>query len=1288
MRSFLLPIFSSIALIAFVPMETMAQQTFNQVAGSGGDQSNIGGAKDGGCSFADYDRDGDLDLLVNTNQNAFATRSYLLRNDNGIYIDVTTAVASGLKSSLTERSASWGDCNNDGYPDILVNSNGRVKILRNDGGTVFTTIFDITSMTDGMNTEGAGWLDYDNDGDLDFFVECHNFGIDLFNNNGATPTPTFTQVTINGVGAPGTGAGGLGLPEGGASTGDYACSTDLNADGYVDIIARRENSGTNNGLDQNPYDIFFNQGNGTFAPLTTFNEAADNGNKGGIASADFDNDGDFDLLWTSASSDGNRAVLYQQNGLNSGTFTLVPNPFRLDNNSVETSTDFDGCAVGDIDNDGDLDVFMTQNSGTSKLFLNQTSGAGSFSFRQPGPTWISGAAINYGINITGDGEGCVFVDFDNDGDLDLYVIKNGATNHALRNNYIGSAAEIAATFQNSYLRVIPEIDQGGGVYSPAVNATVRLLDCDGNSIGGIREVSGGDGHGTQQSPWLHFGLKFGPDISYLIEVQFTRDGMTPQIVRKAVVPSLLGTSVNSSTLDQEQTIVIRNTDSSDEYLCVDTDNDGVFDYLDLDDDNDGLLDSEEIDCSSSFISSNSGGYALNTDFSGASPLSGMFAYNGNEVDFSYTLQGTATWASGIRVENNGALAPDGDYINVQPRNTDLLVGDVAIYTLDFLEPVTDLEFKWAGLDNGDMTRFEAFYLGNEVTITQSNITNLNIPAANLSFYDNNTIESINGAGNAPDNAVQFSSSRPIDRIVLTAGKNSTSSNTVTMQLYEMRYCILTDTDGDGIVDSEDTDSDNDGCNDVIEAGFTDADDDGEMDGTGYNADGTVSGSDGYTGTDPRVTDFSLVALSCDTDSDGINPLVDLDDDNDGISDIQEQDCTTPTPTGLGTPTIIQGGLAVDRIYTDFSGYWVSGTPVSPILPNLSHNLLAFRAGGVTYTTGVSDDNVLDTDGDGYFDQIDTDGNGTGDVAAIGSRWQAFYPSTTISNKTTLEASLNDGNATNALGLTIIGDASVDPLNPLLTNGVRGLDLGTGVANVGGSWFYNVSALDASSVGDGIPDLLLTQVADPGGVNHTVTFFDNSGSVVGNAVQVSAVSGPLQQFIARYRLDVYNANGSSNSANTSRDIRMAALELSEFGINAGNIGDIDIMRLTLTANADVAFVAYNTTSFAGLCADIDSDMDGVPDSRDLDSDNDGIFDVIEGGCSSLDTNGDGRIDSSDTGYSDLDVDGMDDDSALISPTDSDGDGIIDAIELDSDNDGCFDVIEAGYTDQDGDGLLGE
>lgn len=107
---------------------------------------------------------------------------------------------------------------------------------------------------------------------------------------------------------------------------------------------------------------------------------------------------------------------------------------------------------------------------------------------------------------------------------------------------------------------------------------------------------------------------------------------------------------------------------------------------------------------------------------------------------------------------------------------------------------------------------------------------------------------------------------------------------------------------------------------------------------------------------------------------------------------------------------------------------------------------------------------------------------------------------------------------------------------------------------------------------------------------------------------------------------------------------------------------------------------------------DTDADNVPNHFDLDSDNDGIFDLIESGSGVTDADLNGVIDGVPA---DFGANGLYDtletvpDSGVLNYViaDTDSDGNIDAHELDSDNDGCFDVIEAGYSDPDGNGLLG-
>jgi gliding motility-associated-like protein len=114
-------------------------------------------------------------------------------------------------------------------------------------------------------------------------------------------------------------------------------------------------------------------------------------------------------------------------------------------------------------------------------------------------------------------------------------------------------------------------------------------------------------------------------------------------------------------------------------------------------------------------------------------------------------------------------------------------------------------------------------------------------------------------------------------------------------------------------------------------------------------------------------------------------------------------------------------------------------------------------------------------------------------------------------------------------------------------------------------------------------------------------------------------------------------------------------------------------------------------FEPISSTLDTDNDGIPDYLDLDSDNDGIYDLVESGSNASDTNLNGIIDGIAFGSNGLadSLEKTNPDSGILNyiVSDSDGDGIKNHTELDSDNDGCNDVLEAVFTDPNFDGLLG-
>lgn len=259
---------------------------------------------------------------------------------------------------------------------------------------------------------------------------------------------------------------------------------------------------------------------------------------------------------------------------------------------------------------------------------------------------------------------------------------------------------------------------------------------------------------------------------------------------------------------------------------------------------------------------------------------------------------------------------------------------------------------------------------------------------------------------------------------------------------------------------------------------------------------------------------------------------------------------------------------ISRVYTDFGGYWQSSTGAnSTIQPNNSHNLLAFRVGATTYSTGVND-TLLTTKGVAFTKQkfqalpvasvptVNINGSSNPIVIGVGSRYGG-------------------------------GDGNVSPvpvssdLNTYLTDGIQGLDLGTGIYNIPGGieLKYSVSNIHASKIGDGIPDLVLTQIGVPPGsnVNDVYRFFDANGNTVGNAVSINVANIPV---VAQIHMKFYtptNPPTYNSGLYGDRDLRLVSYDFSAFGINTANIGNIVGFGQVLSGASDQAFVAYNASS---------------------------------------------------------------------------------------------------------------
>jgi len=334
-------------------------------------------------AWGDYDNDGDLDLLLtgNTGGGFF---SGIYRNDAGTLIDINAALSQVAFSSLA-----WGDYDNDGDLDILLTGDSGVeisKIYQNDNGA-FT---DINAPLTGVYNSSVDWGDWDNDGDLDILLTGCSEVVGVISRVYRNDTGTFVNINA-------------GLTGGCFSSVEWG---DYDKDGDLDILLAGDDPG------HGPVSKIYQNNNGIF---TDINAALTGVYNSSVSWGDYDNDGDLDILLTGTlgGDDSGISKIYQNNN---GAFSDI--------NAALTGFRNSSAAWGDWDNDGDLDIIITGESG---------SGIVSDVYRNDNGTFTS---IN--VLFTGVASGSAkWGDYDNDGDLDILLTGdsgNGFISKLYRNN--------------------------------------------------------------------------------------------------------------------------------------------------------------------------------------------------------------------------------------------------------------------------------------------------------------------------------------------------------------------------------------------------------------------------------------------------------------------------------------------------------------------------------------------------------------------------------------------------------------------------------------------------------------------------------------------------------------------------------------------------------------------------------------------------------------------------------------------------------------------------------------
>jgi hypothetical protein len=415
----------------FVDVSTQAGVRFLHVAAGEG----------AGTSWADYDNDGDYDLFV-SNMNGSA-RLYR-NNGDGTFTNVTQAAGLRDQTILSStRSGIWGDYNNDGYRDLFVTSPNLLnRLYRNNGNGTFTDVTNTAGIRPVVtNTFAAAWGDYDNDGLLDLYVggnvsapptpdfQISAYPNQLYHNNG---DGTFTEVALQ-----------LGVADLGPT---LACQwADFDYDGDVDLFVVNDFSAFTN----YPGTLYRNDGPDGRGGWIFTDIGADAGIHTiplfgmGFTIGDFDGDGDQDYF---ASNLGIPSLYRNEGGVFvDGTFDAGVTTYPLTNGPyADPSLDGGFPNYGFMVNTWGVQFWDYDLDGWEDLYVcGSGMGTENFPIAPFNPNWLyhnngdgtfTNVAPELGVNHPGRTRGVAMADYDNDGDLDIYLANNDQYGVLLRND--------------------------------------------------------------------------------------------------------------------------------------------------------------------------------------------------------------------------------------------------------------------------------------------------------------------------------------------------------------------------------------------------------------------------------------------------------------------------------------------------------------------------------------------------------------------------------------------------------------------------------------------------------------------------------------------------------------------------------------------------------------------------------------------------------------------------------------------------------------------------------------
>ena len=699
--------------------------------------------------------------------------------------------------------------------------------------------------------------------------------------------------------------------------------------------------------------------------------------------------------------------------------------------------------------------------------------------------------------------------------------------------------------------------------------------------------------------------------------------------------------IKNTTLICSQEII------SDEALLTvlpDNDRDVIPDIEDLDDDNDGILDVDEGsgDIDNDGIKNS---FDLDSDGDGCNDVveagftdgdsDGLLGNSPVTVDsFGVVTSGSDGYTNPLDGDGNGLY----DYREVgsslvilsNPLSVSIIETRNAKYSVEVAAEGTIL-YQWQVSDDEGVTWNDIL---DDAVYSGTTTATLTLTNASLEFNDYQFRVNISTPAYLCDEDLQSEVVLTVlpdnDKDGIADEDDLDDDNDGILDKYEG----IGDVDGDGIINSFDLDSDGDGCFDVLESGCYDND------------------NDGIIGTSPVLVDgLGLVVND--------NLIARYDFTNDA------QDSSPNAFHG----TVIGATLTTDRYGIPSSAYVFDGLDDKI---TINHDSL-FNLGiyeRFTISLWVKFDDAFDDDADKMFI---SKSEGVGAT----NKWMYLYSSPVNKDGITFHTQPEDDWITkesykpninqwyhfviqkdgNTYTHYIDGDTAVSVVDStqILTN-ISAVIIGGEEINGGGQWFNGI-----------IDDIVISADykchRDPLDLDGSGTydFLENGGGVTIDSISESKT-------IVEQKNTSYSITASSLS-----EIVYVWQYSADEGVTWENVTDttyfsgFDTKILTII-NTPLEFSGYlfravvstpsyacgmdKTSSQASLTVLPDNDLDGIADVDDLDDDNDGIFDTIEGSG------------------------------------DVDNDTIINQFDLDADGDGCFDVIEAGFTDGDGDGILGD